>query len=175
MMATAIFATSIVVIIGLTAPLSRKVDELIDSDIAARLAQNIEGELKRVGYAAIMESPLRPRLDPAATTPLYLYASPDARRVVIDVDAGNPLETGTPPGLAERDRYFRVRVLATTTTTPDPLAGWLSLRADVTWPHLLPEGPASDTAVAEGEGADLARPVEPAQQQLLSYFFALNP
>ena len=72
--ATAVFATAIVAIIGLMSPLSRRVEDVIDSETAARLAGSIQAELSRLGFNTV--SP-----EIAKGDPLYLYATPDGRRV----------------------------------------------------------------------------------------------
>ncbi len=113
LIATAVFATAIVAIIGLMSPLSRRVEDVIDSETAARLAGSIQAELKRVGYDTV-NSVI------ADQDTLYLYATPDGRRVLRgpepspegDEDisttmvVNNDLKIESPgiPGIAKRDR-----------------------------------------------------------------------
>lgn len=140
--ATAIFAVAIVAVIGLTAPLSKRVDDVLDSDSAARLGASIEGELRRLGYDWARENIPAPDEDP-----VYLVANSDGSRVRVELssDADANLNAAL-PGIAERDRFFRVGIRLHTPYTDD--SGSLAVVAEVVWPYHLPVGLRSTTIQA---------------------------
>lgn len=169
--ALGVFSGAILVIIGLSSPLQRSVSDIVDAEVAASLVKNIESELQRIGYARLMASPLLPRLSDASEDPLIFFATPDGNRVLIDIDADNPLNSGEHPGIAERDRYFRIRLVGT--SVPDPSSGWLSIRGDVSWPYRIPAGPTTADATAAGQ--DPSQETPEAKRSSMCYFFALVP
>lgn len=181
--ATAVFATAIVAIIGLMAPLSQRVEDVIDSEIAARLADNIQVELNRIGFAAVGSVIVAP-------APVYLYALPDGSRVLRgpapDVEPSATtfevnfnLQTGVPAGIAKRDRYFlvtledaRINGVAFNNTT----SGSVALRTTIEWPYRIPTGPATDFLTSGGSAAyDGSRLAAADQRRRLVLFFALTP
>lgn len=168
--ATAVFATAIVAIIGLMSPLSRRVEDVIDSETAARLGQSIEAELSRIGF------PLAVTLTNGVS--LELVANERGDRVLISSGAtpaaDNELDHLTLPGIAERDRYFRI-ILSRQVAYNATNSGSLALRADVVWPYRLPQGPASTTTNAVGGFADPSVLTADSSRQSLAFFFALTP
>lgn len=170
--ALGVFSGAILVIIGLSSPLQRRVSDTVDAEVAASLVKNIESELRRIGYADLIASPLYPRLLAASDDPLVLFATPDGNRVLVDTAADNSLTVGDLRGIAQRDRYFRVRVVVEPmAVVPD--AGWLSLRADVSWPFRVPVGPA--TPDADSANQDPSEVTPEGKRSGVSYFFGLVP
>lgn len=169
--ALGVFSGAILVVIGLSSPLQRRVSGALDAEIAGNLVKNVESEIRRIGYSNLMASPLLPRLSAGASDPLFLYATADGNRVLLDIDAEKSLSTGNPRGMAERDRYFRIRVISE--HSPDANAGWLSLRADVSWPYRIPAGPPTHDAASADQ--DPSEVIPETQRSDISYFFALAP
>lgn len=170
--ATAIFAVSIVAVIGLLSPMTKRVEDVIDSEIAARLAASIQSELDRLA--------VNPGFDATAALvrpgAIVLFADPSGTRVRLSTAADNPLIAGNPPGLAERDRFFRI------TLSEQTLGGVVNptianmaafpMRADVEWPYWIPVGPA--TVGATAANADPHDEVPATVRSRMSYFFALR-
>lgn len=180
--ATAIFATSAVAIIGLMGPISRNVENAIDSETAARLAQSIQDELKRIGYETVGND--------IVSTPVYLYATSEANRVLVGPDpsvensssvgaVNNDLETESPPGIAKRDRFFLVTLEDLQPfggAFDDNVSGSIPLRATVVWPYRVPSGPASDLSTSGGDpDFDPSVMVSAADRFQLNFFFSLAP
>ena len=169
--ATAVFATAIVAVLGLMGPLSHQAEDIVDSEVAARLSQNIQLELERIGFDSAVTI-----TDPA--NPFYLVATKEGDRVLLasgTSPADNPLSDTTLPGIANRDRYFRITVSRQTGALAyvDGTSGFLALQAEVEWPNLVPLGPASATAVNVDD--DGSQPTAPSDRRRLSFFFALRP
>lgn len=169
--ATAIFAASIVAVIGLMGPMTKRAEDVIDSEVAARLSASIQSELERVGFADAVGLP----------APITLFANPDGTvvrlgsgpEVPLPVDR-SPNDSGL-PGIPARDRYFRItlnRVTGQLAFSPGT-SGSLALRADVEWPFWIPEGPATLNPTSVTTDPHLEVPE--AQRQRMSYFFALRP
>lgn len=168
--AVGIFAGAIVIILALFGPLTRSIGEVADTSRAARLAEAINAELLRVCDAQVPTTGTK--LDALADLVkngaiLRLVASNDGSHVVCETNADNDPVTGTPPGIALRDRYYLVEVRA----QPAPLnytagiSAFLPLAATIKWPYQVATGPAPPDALA----ADLTQ----AQTILLNY--ALTP
>jgi len=169
--ATAVFATAIVAIIGLMSPLTRRVDDVIDSETAGRLAESIRAELARVGFSDATFLTETPNVQ--------LVANELSDRVRLltplsgDVSADHDLDAAL-PGIAERDRYFRITLNRQFPFT-DGISGSLALRALVEWPYQLPTGPGSDTMKATGSEADDSVQTPASARQTIPFFFALSP
>jgi prepilin-type N-terminal cleavage/methylation domain-containing protein len=166
--AVAIFAGAIVVIIGLFGPLNRSIGEVADNGRAARLADGINVELMRLRDTQSTTS--GSKLDALATlvangAVLNLVASADGSRVIRESDAVNDPLTGTPPGIATRDRYYLIEVRM----QPAPLnytAGtstFLALTATVSWPYQVATGPTTSI------------PSVVSERQSLLFNYALTP
>jgi hypothetical protein len=149
-----VFAVGIVAVLGLLSPVSRSVAGVADQDKAAHLGEAIQTELARLRDSQTATSSLT-KLDafaalvPAGGT-LNLVASRDGAHVIRESDAGNDTVTGSPPGIAKRDRYFLIVV----TRQPSPLgdytngAGFLALTLTVKWPYQITAGSGADDATA---------------------------
>jgi prepilin-type N-terminal cleavage/methylation domain-containing protein len=168
--AVGIFAGAVVVILALFGPLNRSIGEVADTSRAARLAEAINAELLRIRDVQAPTSGTK--LDAVAAlvnggTILRLVASTDGSHVVWETNAANDPVTGSPPGIALRDRYYLIEVRA----QPAPLnytagtSAFLALTATIKWPYQVATGPGAGDATA----ADLTQ----AQTLLLNY--ALPP
>jgi len=176
--ASAIFAASIFAVIGLMAPMSRRVEDVIDSEVAARLTGSIDGELRRLGFAAVSAPGFLSAMDPSLSNPqpLTLVADQTGSRVLLDCDdptypANNRLDDASLPGIANRDRYFQIRL-----NLVEPFDSVNSpavfVRADVLWPYYVPIGPAGTTSVEVDDDPHEVVPI--GQRQTMSYFFAIR-
>jgi len=152
--AVGVFAVSIVAVLGLLSPVSRAVAGVADRDTAAQLGDAIQVELVRLRDRQTASSS-QTKLDAfAALVPagdvLKLVASRDGARVIRESDAENNPVTGSPPGVAKRDRYFLIEV----SRQPSPLgdytagAGFLALTLTVKWPYQIASGPGAGDATA---------------------------
>lgn len=164
--ALGIFASAVVVIVGLLAANTTGSNRVVEAEVAARLADNIQTELQRYGYAAV--SGALANTDSASR--IYLVATQDGSRVLPSKEkpdgtitmpyatAENNLATastpGTPPGIALRDRYFHISIgrVEPDPTDPNKLTSPQSsaqanavaaypVVIEVTWPHRTPNGP----------------------------------
>ncbi len=184
--ALGIFATAIIVIVGLLAANTQATSRTIEAETAARLADTIRTELQRYGYDNVAAGVT------AAVPRVFLVATRDGSRVLPTNedsegnDGGRPallaegnLETattpGNPPGIAQRDRYFHVSVRrlvpnpAGATKLTSPTAATAADEAvfpvviEVTWPHRTPNGPSAATTTTDYD--DEASTVTPEQQR----------
>ncbi len=136
-LAVGIFATVIIGVVGLLGPTVRSVRDVIDSTIAARLADGVDAELRRVGFVGMVAAT-------SGSTVLPLVATEDGSRIVRETDAGNA-PTATPPGIPQEERYYLVevrRAVSPAYTAGDPS---LVLTIRVSWPY---QRPGSGTPVA---------------------------
>ncbi len=156
--ALGIFATAILVIVGLLASNVQATNRTVETEIASRLTDTIRAELQRYGYAKVASGL-------SGTNPIYLVGTRDGARVLpTGEDASNPPVTGnpvatplaaenklqtdstpgTPPGIAYRDRYFLVEVSAAS-KPPKPATAnaetAFPVIVEVYWPYRLPTGP----------------------------------
>lgn len=173
--AVAIFAGSVVAILGLLSPASQSVEDVLDSYTANRLTENIRAELSRMGFDEAVS------LTGGANT-ILLVAMQDGERVLLlDDPGGGPpadraLNDPTLPGMAERDRYFIISLgRQTGDLAYSPTSGFLALRANVSWAYQRPVGPATNTVSATGSNADGFRSVPPSERRTISYYFAIKP
>lgn len=170
--AVGIFAVAVLSILGLLLPNTRTVAEQVDATVAKRLADNIQFELSRYGFANVVTGL------PAVNSRLFMVATEDGSRVLVtgedvytawadtygsydpssgtnySVVAGparpaeNNLATagvpGSPPGIAFRDRFFLIEV-----SWPDHHPQYVAnqavmpLNIRILWPYRLPNGPAN--------------------------------
>lgn len=168
---TAVFATVIVAVIGLLAPISRRVDDVSSADLAARLAGTIETELRRVGFDWA-----RTNIPSPLSAPIFLVAAADGSRIRLESggDADAALNIAS-PGIAERDRYFRIGVKQSTPFV-DGTHGTMTITAEVMWPYRVPVGPASSTAVARFvDGGDPSAEPPETERRTVVFFFAIHP
>lgn len=152
--AVGVFAVTIVAVLGLLGPVGRSVAGVSDQDKAAQLGDAIQSELMRLRDSQTAGSG-QTKLDAfAALVPanglLKLVAARDGTVVVRESEADNDPATGSPPGVAKRDRYFLIEV----SRQPAPLgnysngAGFLALTLTVKWPYQIATGPAATDATA---------------------------
>jgi type II secretory pathway pseudopilin PulG len=151
----AIFALTIVALVAMLAPVSRDTDRIRDSETASRLASSIERELNRLNFETVRSS--------TDGNSLYLVATRDGFRVLatgINPNApttqpGSPraaetnLNDATRPGIADRDRYFLIKVSRFPAGDPalqvaGDSQGNLPLIVTISWPFRLPQGPPPD-------------------------------
>lgn len=169
--ATGIFALAIVAVIGLMGPMTKRAEDVIDSEVAARLSASIQSELERIGFTtgvSLTEGAGALELVANDTGTLVRLVSGSA-------PADRPPNDAELPGIPNRDRYFRILLSRQTGTLAyDPAtSGALALRADVEWPYWIPEGPATPNPSSVSTDPHLEVPAP--QRQRLSYFFALRP
>lgn len=169
--ATAIFAVAIVAVVGLLSPMTRRAEDVIDSEVAARLSASIQTELERVGFTTSVTL-----TDGAGALELVANDTGTLVRLVSGpAPANRPPNDTDLPGIPNRDRYFRIFLgRQTGTLAYDPTnSAVLALRADVEWPYWIPEGPATPNPASVS--TDPHTEVPEGQRQRLSYFFALRP
>lgn len=133
--AVAIFSTAIVAILGLMGPLTNATREVLDSSVAARLADNVDRELKRgLNFAELGIA------TDSASNPLVLYGTQDGSRVILHQDRLN-LSTDNPPGILPRDRYFVLFIAKL--NLPDSGANFRALVIRTEWPYAPQQEPAT--------------------------------
>lgn len=145
--AVAIFSTAIIAILGLMGSLTQSTREVLDSAVAARLADVVDRELKSgLTFAQLTAATADPE------NPLILYATQDGARVVLHENRGNDPDPtiGNPPGLVPRDRYFVLFVaqLDEPQSSPDYNFAALVIRAE--WPYLQDQNPPSSDVARTG-------------------------
>lgn len=155
--ALGVFAVAIVSVIGLLAPTARAVSTVIETDVAQRLAGNVNLELQRYGFLQVANGL------PNATSRIYLVANRKGDRVLVtgedpftgvvatpSMPAEHKLAAsatpGNPPGMALRDRYYLVEVRRATTPVLTDDAASIPLSIRISWPYRLPQGPVTETA-----------------------------
>lgn len=178
--ATGIFAVAIVAVIGLTGPLSKRVDAVIDAEIASRVCAAIQAELSRSAIDAVAGQTSIDE-DTGEEQTLSLVVSADGRYGRLWREGGgspadNALNHPSIPGIAERDRYFLVTIgRARGLTYQQDMSGSLAIYAHVVWPYRVPAGPATpENTIATGAGADPSIEVPSNERRRIMYFFALN-
>jgi hypothetical protein len=117
-------------VIGLLGPTVRSVRDVVDSTIAARLADGVDAELRRIGFAGVVAATAGNALIP-------LVATADGSRIVSEIDAGNA-SSATTPGVPPAERFYLVEVRRV--VSPGYTAGDASLvlTIRVTWPYQQP-------------------------------------
>jgi len=137
-LAVGIFAMVIISVIGLLGPTVRSVREVVDSTIAARLADGVDAELRRVGFAGVVAATAGNGLIP-------LVATVDGARIVSETDAGNA-PIATPPGIPRAERYYLVEVRRAVAPAYNAGDASLVLTIRVTWPYQQPGAAAAVAA-----------------------------
>lgn len=158
-LAVGIFAFVIIGIVAMLGPVARDTNEIRESEVASRLAASIERQLSGITFADITAA--------VGATPIYLVATADGSRVLrtgLTDPLGAPTAIGTAraaernltesvgPGIADRDRFFLIRVdplLSSGTAASNPLRydnhdGSYALKVTVSWPFRIPAGPAPE-------------------------------
>lgn len=139
-LAVGIFATVIIGVIGLLGPTVSSVREVVDSTVAVRLADGVDAELRRVGFAGVVSATSGSAIIP-------LVATADGSRLVRESDAGNAF-SATPPGIPRDDRYYLVEVSRAVSPAYNASDGSLVLTIRVSWPYQRP-GLAAPVAVSD--------------------------
>lgn len=129
-LSVAIFTGVIVSVLGLLGPSIRRVGDVLDSSVAARIVDGVDFELTRIG------------LDPVASatngSPLVILATADGSRVVLAADADNAV-TDTPPGIpAVDERFFLIEVARLEEPAYATGDGYIGLSIRASWPHFRP-------------------------------------
>jgi type II secretory pathway pseudopilin PulG len=129
LVAVGICAVAVVAAVTLFGPAVRATREVGDRRAAARLAERIDTELRREGFAAVA----------AATeggAALRLVARADGSRIVPIAEANNDPDTGAPLGIPAAERYFDIA--ATRALRPASNDACVVLEVRVRWPLALP-------------------------------------
>jgi hypothetical protein len=117
-------------VIGLLGPTVRSVREVVDSTVAARLADGVDAELRRAGFVSVVSAT-------AGNAIVQLVATADGSRLVAEADAGNA-PTATPPGVPLGERYYLVEVRRAVTPAYNAADASLVLTIRVSWPYQQP-------------------------------------
>ncbi|MGH8018911.1 MAG: type IV pilus modification PilV family protein [Opitutaceae bacterium] len=123
--AVSVFAGTIVAILGLLGPTLQTTRELLDATVAARLADGVALELKRVGYGFVV-----------GRAEIEIFAVADGSYVVEASNANNKSDD-IPRGIPLDERYFRMIVSDLDAPPSDPNE-FRSLGVRVEWPYRLP-------------------------------------
>ncbi|AKC81672.1 hypothetical protein IMCC26134_00765 [Verrucomicrobia bacterium IMCC26134] len=191
-----IFAVAVLSILALLLPNTKSVADQIDAGVAQRLGENIQLELDRYGFTAVVGAL------PNKTSRIFMVATKDGERVLITGEdpyaawndtygkyipsassytsvspalaAENDLIVGIPPGIAFRDRFFLIEV-SWPDTYPQYQAnsGAMPVNVRLLWPYRLPDGPPDSTATIYNQLPWLV--VSPSAHNSLLFNFALKP
>ncbi len=129
LVAIAICAGAVLAGLALFGPAMAATREVADRRTAQRLAEHVDAELTRAGFAAVAAAT-------AGNNTLELVADSAGTRVVLAADADNDPVDGTPRGLPREQRYFRITVARA--PRPAATAACVVLAVRVSWPHLRP-------------------------------------
>ncbi len=129
LVAVGICAVAVVAAVTLFGPAVRATREVGDRRAAIRVAERIDAELRRAGFAAVAAA-----TDGSAT--LRLVARADGSRLVRQEEADNDPNAGTPPGIPAAERHFDIAV--TRALRPASDAACVVLEVRVRWPLALP-------------------------------------
>lgn len=143
--ATGVFAFAIVAVIGLMGTPSRSAREVIDSDVAARLAEATDEQLK--DFVRLATNGFDDLDDATAPGELVVYATVDGSRIQLEQRAEEPAPPaeGATATAAEDipvgEQYFLLEIsqLVSPPPAPDPKP-YLALQVRVQWPYKLPDG-----------------------------------
>lgn len=137
--ATGILATSILAIIAFLGATAQATSNVINNTVASRIADNVRAELENVDL-----DQLYVWADPANNPPLQLFATKDGERVRVggpSGNVGNDEITGTPPGIADGNRYFLIEIrrleesLEFVNAADLAKSTILPISVQVVWPH----------------------------------------
>jgi prepilin-type N-terminal cleavage/methylation domain-containing protein len=124
-LASGVFAVTIVAVLGLYAPLSQSVNEMSDMDDASRLMNAVNSELSILDYTTI-----------AAYNGKTLYSTRGGDRIG---------EKGLLPGqVPQEEAYFKIRLDQINAASSESYA---QFAVEIYWPEYLPDG----TPVTEGQ------------------------
>jgi type II secretory pathway pseudopilin PulG len=154
LLAIGIFAFTIVAIIAMLGSTSQATSEVLNTVNASQIADSVRTELENLGYDNLIAST-------NGADPLELFGTKDAARVVVKSNANRDPDD-EPPGINERDRFFRIEVerlgsngsslVFRNDFTSDANAAQLPVTVRVYWPHNIPLG-SSSSAFREVEAA----------------------
>lgn len=161
--ATGILATSIVAVIAFLGAIGKSTTEVMDRGVAARIADNIRAELENEDLDLLFDF-ADPSIESDSPNAPVLYVTKDGERVRLGGING-PVENppdGDPPGIAERDRFFRVEIRRMENSLEFDSATFsesamLPLSVQVVWPHQLPLGPPTSDDFTAVEKANQSR------------------
>lgn len=142
LVAVGICAVAVVAAVALFGPAVRATREVGDRRAAVRLAETVDAELRRGGYALVSAAL-------AGGGVLELVARADGSQVVPLADADHEPVPGAPPGIPVAARYFRVEVAPA--LRPAAEAACLVLEVRVSWPLALPPDGAITPAAQRSE------------------------
>ena len=175
--AIGIVAIVLVALLAAFGPAARSAAAADDTQVAARLAGNIQLELERLQAELGLEG-LAAAVPPAGSaTPLLLVATRDGQRV-LRADGAAPaadhaLNELALPGIARRDRYFLAEVTQQLDLPYAAGAGFLAVSVRVQWPYRLPAGPPTPGAARPDD--DPSREVPVGERNWVVFNFALRP
>lgn len=162
-LAIGVFAMTIVAVLGMLGSSSQATSEVINTVSASQIADAVRTELENVDYETDLVN------GTSGTSVLELYGRKNGDGVVLKRYAGNDPETGNPPGIAERDRFFLIQVERLGKTgdslvyrgddvgTPATDAAQMALSVRVYWPYQVPTGVGpNDAAVVDPTRRSLA-------------------
>lgn len=129
LIAVGICAVAVVAAVTLFGPAVRATREVGDRRAAARLAERIDIELRREGFASVTAST-------EGGAALRLVSRADGSRIVVAADADNDPDTGAPPGIPAAERYFDI--VATRALRPASDGVCVVVEVRVRWPLALP-------------------------------------
>lgn len=135
--AVGVFAGTIVAVLGLLGPALQTSREVIDSSVAARLAEGVDQELGRAGYNFVSTST-------AGAGEIHLYAISDGSYLAEESIVGNDPVTGNPKGIAAGNRYFRLIVTRLDEPVPPADDSFLALSIRAEWPFNSAAGNEAD-------------------------------
>ena len=127
--AVGVCAVAVVGVVALFGPAVRDTREVVDRRTAQRLAEQVNDELQRGGFAAVATAT-------GGGGSLQLVARADGTQIVLEGDADNDPATGVPRGIPPSERYFGVEVIRALRPASGP--AWLALEVRVSWPLALP-------------------------------------
>lgn len=129
-LSVAIFTGVIVSVLGLLGPSIRRVGDILDASVAARIVDGVDFELNRIGLDVVAGA--------TSGSPLAIVATADGTRVVLATDADNAV-TDTPPGIPVVDeRFFLIEVTRLDEPAYVSGNGFIGLSIRASWPHFRP-------------------------------------
>jgi prepilin-type N-terminal cleavage/methylation domain-containing protein len=165
--AVGIFAVVIVGVLAVLTPTIKSVGAVADESSAQRVIENLESAIARVPFETLEDYA---QLPGSTASPLVFVASRDGSRILLlshaNLGENNPSAPANralnleEPGLAQRDRFFRIVVskLGSPGVNPNlrhtPDNGFLALQLRLEWPYRLATGPRTTTTMAYGASAD---------------------
>jgi uncharacterized protein (TIGR02598 family) len=135
--AVGIFALAIVGVLGLLAPTSKNINDVADSDAAARVISAIQTGLQSSGFTSVK-----------ANLAKTFYASKNGDKV-----GASDSTVWTATGVTNQDKYFEFTLVRNETLSPstpataDDSAGYLAFTIVLKWPAYVPSADGQGTPV----------------------------